>query len=175
MNIIFLDIDGVLNTESHLNALSDYAGYSTLTLLEKRTFHFSTKALQQLNSLIRETQSKIVISSTWRKNTKNLIAMHRVFSMYNLDLHIIDYTPNSVIDLAKNRFQSTRCWEIHIWLQNNKQYKIDSFVILDDVDIIHNDEKIMYLQKHFVKINPELGLNEDAVQAAKKILCGNLM
>ena len=68
MNIVFLDVDGVLNSENYLIYMYEK---------NKRPYHlydmpFDPKCMENLKRLVKETKSKIVISSTWRKYEKNM-------------------------------------------------------------------------------------------------------
>ena len=64
MKIIFLDIDGVLNSEKWYIEIFDknlYPNLENYPLCE-----FDPLAIEQLNLLTDKTNAKIVISSTWR-------------------------------------------------------------------------------------------------------------
>src|SRR5712672_1139360 len=54
-NILFLDFDGVLNSD--LSAKQSGSRYK-----------FSTASVTALNKILQETAARIVISSTWREN-----------------------------------------------------------------------------------------------------------
>lgn len=67
MNIIFLDIDGVLNNwkeakEHYEKTKRPYICFD---------WPFSKKSMKVLRRLVKQTDSKIVLSSSWR-NTKKL-------------------------------------------------------------------------------------------------------
>lgn len=137
MNIIFLDIDGVLNSEAKLNRLWNEFHDTSL-------FHpipFDEIALENLNTLVRETNSKIVVTSTWRLSShiNDLIV---ALKDYNLDTEIIGYT----------RFieNATRGTEINDFL-SHLGYR-PNFIILDD------DEDMDDLLPFLIKTNPQLGL-----------------
>lgn len=53
MKVVFLDIDGVLNTLRSMTA-------------QKKSRPFDREAVAALNRLLRETGARIVVSSTWR-------------------------------------------------------------------------------------------------------------
>ena len=106
MKVIFLDVDGVLNSAQD--------GYS----IRLRT----DSHLKLLQRIIKETGAKIVLSSSWRIGftpaSKNLLAR---FKEYGLEL--MDCTPE-LSDLCRGD-------EIRKWL-NDTDYTEENFVILDD-------------------------------------------
>jgi len=64
VNIIFLDVDGVLNSinklvEVYNKTNKPHSGYS---------YPFDETCLRNLQLLVRETNSKLVVTSTWRKD-----------------------------------------------------------------------------------------------------------
>ena len=64
MNLIFLDIDGVLNSinkliEVYKETGKPHSGYA---------YPFDERCMENLQILVQETKSKLVITSTWRKD-----------------------------------------------------------------------------------------------------------
>ena len=106
MKVIFLDVDGVLNSAQD--------GYS---IRLKTDSH-----LKLLQYIVKETGAKIVLSSSWRIGftpaSKNLLVR---FKEYGLEL--MDCTP----ELSG----TCRGDEIRKWL-NDTDYTVENFVILDD-------------------------------------------
>lgn len=106
MKIIFLDVDGVLNSVQD--------GYS----IRLRT----DSHLKLLQHIVKETGAKIVLSSSWRIGftpaSKNLLAR---FKEYGLEL--FDCTP----ELSG----TCRGDEIRKWLSDT-EYDVERFAILDD-------------------------------------------
>ena len=134
MNIIFLDIDGVMRTHnSDLN-------WSVPNPFKRL---FSKEAMENLNYLVTLTGYKVVITSTWRMYyTKD--ELRNIFRERGFIGQIIGTT--SVGD--------TRGEEIVQWLN---EHRIDNFVVIDDniKDILNRipDCKV-------VKCNPLNGLDE---------------
>ena len=106
MNIIFLDIDGVLN---HLGCKS---------FAPSKCYFVEDDKLILLKELIEKTEAKIVLSSTWRSGWKDLnegeetidsldfIALQNKLKEFNIEL--LDYTP-----LSPTRHRGT---EILTWI-----------------------------------------------------------
>ena len=117
--IIFLDIDGVLNVIGQ--------GYDEFGQI------FHPHLENNLHHIIKETNAKIVISSTWRMN--GLSEMKRMWKYRNLAGEVIDITPTEVdvVNRGTCEFfdQVDRGYEIQQWIDDNKD-KIHSYCIIDD-------------------------------------------
>ena len=145
MNLIFLDVDGVLNSSRKLREVWElthkpHSGYS---------YPFDERCLENLRLLVRETNSKMVITSTWRKDEVGRSTLLKVLSEYELDNRVIGYTP--VLD-------ETRGIEIKQFLISLKETA--NFIILDD------DSDMGELMPFFIKTNKQVGLTYENVQEA---------
>jgi hypothetical protein len=116
MKILFLDIDGVLNTISFMmnNPKCD------VLELDK---------IINLNKIINSTDCKIVVSSNWRVagiDHDSLYYNALLNTNKNIGQNIIDATIDTtpVVDYVTPRWQ-----EINLWLNCNSY---DKFVILED-------------------------------------------
>lgn len=149
--VVFLDIDGVLNTSQ--------------TIMKRDEFGhlFCPKAVARLEKLCEATGAKIVVSSTWRKNKGGLNWLQTLFQMRNIDVDVIDITPDLCRKTESGLWMSAiRGEEIADWLRNNE---VDAYVILDD-DRDMLDEQLPF----FVRTNFEDGFNEQCFKSALKIL-----
>lgn len=126
MNIIFLDIDGVLNCEIFYKERGERK-----MNIEHQQNNICTKRVGWLNKLCEETKAKVVISSTWRHS--GLDYCKDVLQKSGATFEIIDITP----DL---RFRgSVRGCEIQLWIETNiekldgvKFYDYKTYAIIDD-------------------------------------------
>lgn len=136
-NIIFLDIDGVLNGYNKWNLL----GWKIVCLTKsKRLKHWYIKftdpfgvhkrKVKRLAKIVRATNAKVVMSSSWRFgwwNTpyeKQFEDQKRLTDLLNkYDIDVIDITPRSP--------DGRRDKEITEWLTSHKDMVL-RFVILDD-------------------------------------------
>ena len=160
-NIVFLDIDGVVNTLQ----ISDKPFDTSRGGIERNGFYFllchegdeqvsNKQAIMWLNKLCLETKSKIVISSTWRfsglENCKK--------ALYNsgLDKRI------EIIDITSIDYARLRGIEIKNWLKYHKDIK--NYVILDD------DNDMGDLSDHLVLCNNHYGFNYPEYISAIDIL-----
>lgn len=138
MKVIFLDIDGVLNTSDTFKQV-----YNEYKLTGIRKVALDEDKIKILSYIVKETNSKIVLSSTWRfgfKKDKDILIsieerateLKKLFDKY--DIEIYDITPRDSQSIRQN--------EIKEWLTYNTD--IDSFVIIDDesadlTDFIDNE------------------------------------
>lgn len=148
MKIIFLDIDGVMNNSQHLI-------YSEV----HEDLEFSPEAVDTLHEIIKETSAKIVISSTWRIGRTDDELRH-IFAHYDVLIAnaIIGQTPI----LPRSMSIGGRCDEITAYISMmiaGLDYKIDSFVIIDD-----DDFDMHFLSHLLVKCDREVGLVKDQKQ-----------
>ena len=151
-NVVFLDIDGVLNTPQ--NACERFDGWKKGTAKSRDEFGqlFCPQACLNLEYLCHTANAKVVVSSTWRK--KGLRHMQAMFEKRDISINVIDVTPiyNGL----------PRGEEIADWLRNNQ---VDNYVILDD-DKDMLDEQFL----NFVKTNFKDGFNWQCMVSALKIL-----
>ncbi|GMK37181.1 hypothetical protein PCCS19_02340 [Paenibacillus sp. CCS19] len=156
MKIIFLDIDGVLNTDRAVKLQK---------LFNHDRIIFDAEAMKNLKELIKETNAYIVISSTWRIHygTDNRLwkeLMSNFIENY-IDDRIIDITPV----LSEKLNTSIRWKEIETWLVDNRDKEIESFVIIDD-----EWEMGEYTKDRYVKCQAYKGISKDSKDKARKIL-----
>ena len=161
-NIIFLDIDGVLNSnfwnDSHQREISD----GTLVDAEK---------VKLLSILVKRTNAKIILHSGWKywfdQDLKPLrqVAENLISLLKKEGLMIGDITPDhSTEEIRRNKkFSLVKAGEILAWLAEHEN--INNWIVIDDLDL-HSEE----IEMHQVKTNPSIGLTIDDVYKAEKIL-----
>ena len=160
--IIFLDIDGVLNSkfwnENHQREISDG------TLIDE-------SKVKLLCKLVKDTDAQIILHSGWkywfasdlkplRKEAENLRAL-----LEKEGLTIAGVTPDHATDEIRKskKFSLVKAGEILEWLAQNKD--VDRWVVLDDLDL-HNAE----IEMHQVRTDQRIGLTDKDVERAKRIL-----
>ena len=125
MKVIFLDVEGVLNTKETYERAYQRYGHTTLIDLEVDKFR-----LEYLKTIIDVTGAKIVLSSSFRYffyNNGNEILPKTLKGkkLYDIlkgyDIEIYDITPTN---------SETREEQIKSWLATKTN--IESFVIIDD-------------------------------------------
>ena len=138
VKIIFLDIDGVLNSEKSIKMNYYMNGKHSIHVDLPHKSH-----VKWLNKIVEETGAKLVISSTWRIGT---IArrISDILYLCGVKATVIDKTPVGNCE---------RGIEIQTWLDETK-YEILSFIILDD------DSDMLHLSNRLVQTKWKFGLNE---------------
>lgn len=128
MKVIFLDIDGVLNSDEYFDKISnlDIQGIEQEIDIEK---------VKLLREAINETGAKVVLSSSWRYTRKGQ-QLKELLSNYEIYVDSIPF------------IQNERGLEIKQWLSENQC--IEDFVILDDELFDSYDD---VLTKKLVKIS----------------------
>ena len=154
MKIIFLDIDGVLNSRT----------YDRKRNRNEQT-DIDESRLPLVKEIVDSTGAEIVLSSTWRghwdkapeKCDEDGVYINNIFEKFGLK--IFDKTPDLGIDFDRPD-------EVNAWLKATAEV-IESFVIIDDYRYGWGK-----LFENFVKTNPNfgLGLEEEHVRKAIEIL-----
>ncbi|MEG1009216.1 MAG: HAD domain-containing protein [Clostridia bacterium] len=161
MKVIFLDIDGVLNTNDYISALytkhlyksnHDKTAFNDTLYRDKYGYLFDPRTVTHLESICYKTGAKIVISSTWRLS--GLKTMQNMFRDRKIEAEVIDIT-HCHVDRIRGK-------EIQQWLDNNE---IESYCILDD-----DSDMLQSQQNNFVLVDPEFGLTHELSEKCIKIL-----
>lgn len=167
--IIFLDFDGVLNTEHNQNMLL----YKGKAWKDKHGAFFDLKAVAELNRIVEETKADIVIESSWKY--LGLEAMRQMWRDRNMPGNVIDVTPSSAsnnwllnvnldeMDPAHTQWKGV---EIASWIAENLHDE-DRYVIIDDEYVILDSQL-----PHFILTNPYDGIIPELADRAIKLLNG---
>lgn len=173
MNIIFLDVDGVLNSMAYFKHLRS----NGKKLHKKDEYNdISEYHLKMLSKIYEECSAKIVLTSTWRElsDSKN----KRCYKMY-------EYLVNSLMKYNMEIISKTRVIgmdrpkEIFDWLSNREDKEDIKFVILDDdfskenYDLYNLGDNLVET-KYFCDRLEDGGLQEMHVDKAIKILKGEV-
>lgn len=151
MNIIFLDVDGVLNSVNYLIKVyhethKSHSGYD---------YPFDPNCLENLRELVIKTDSSLVISSTWRHSQEGMKKLLKVLSEYELDKLVIGCTPS--LGLSRGS-------EIKKYLSDLNPTSVVNFIILDD------DTDMDDLLPYLIHTNRQVGLTKENVQQSLKKL-----
>lgn len=142
---LFLDVDGVLNH-------SEYLSYSHV--FKYPYCWFDPVCVERVKEILNKTGAKLVISSSWRKDSN----LSHIFNQVGLPSRF-DVTPV----LLKDDVELARGLEIAEYLQsqNNPKY---TYAILDDDIYDLTPEQLRHT------IHCEDGLTQDLVQKAIQLL-----
>ena len=174
LNILFLDIDGVLNYASQTPANS-YGG---------RFLHgeeIEPKLVKKFNKVFEEIPNlKIVVSSSWRGNMKRTIWALKLAGFLYVE-NIIGRTPRAIAVTKKHYNGETidlptpytllyerRGQQILKWFLDNPgiSKRMNNFVIIDDEKYdISGAVGFNFLDQHFIQTNSDIGLSNANVQS----------
>ncbi|HEX3624099.1 MAG TPA: HAD domain-containing protein [Verrucomicrobiae bacterium] len=139
--IVFLDIDGVLNSQK--------------SVLQFGTrYRFGTSNIAALNEILRKTDARFVVTSTWREG----LMLAEIAQFLERDGAL----PGRMAGQTQI-LQTRRGMEIDAWLRG-VPYPVSSFVILDDLDDMDPH------RKRFVQTDPQSGITMADAQRAIELL-----
>lgn len=153
--IIFLDIDGVMNSEMDFLLNPDQPEVA---------YEISPRCIKLLNSLIQDTDARIVISSVWRFHGLDFIKNIFVKNGFEYPDNLIDVTPRLGNGCVRGN-------EILKWIKDNEKllgypyYHFNTYIIFDD------DSDMLYWQRNnFIHVDGYTGLTPRAIYKAKWML-----
>lgn len=151
MRIIFLDVDGVLNSAAFAQRVFENEGIRIFNedMLDKC-------AITYLKQIVEATGAEIVLSSSWRKIPRLKKKLSRQLSEYGLSIY--SDTPY----VGKERGD-----DISQWFADHDDVVVESYVILDD------DADMNIHLPHLVKTSFEYGLEKKHVQCVIDKLTNN--
>ena len=139
--IVFLDFDGVLNSEQSTQQLGT-------------RYRFARSSVETLNGVLRQSEARIVITSSWRENW----SLRENAEFLERD----GVLPSRVVGKTPTLGQE-RGLEIEAWLRA-VPYTVASFVILDD-----RDDMAMHRER-LVQVSPQVGVSLAQAQRAIELL-----
>lgn len=151
MKVLFLDIDGVLNSRKFITVYEIYG------------VAIDPTRMVLLKEIIDKTEAKIVLTSSWRnfweKDAEECKSagreINRIFGKFGLSVY--DKTP--VLEDARED-------EIAAWLESRTD--VESFAVLDDMFL-----DAEFLRGHFAKTSDYInGLDEDNVKMLLRFYLG---
>ena len=148
--VIFLDFDGVLNTEQ----------YQARLAIEGKPKKdawgplFDPRAVANLQKIVEATDARIVISSSWRYIHK-LGSLRMMWEVRELPGEIIGTIPCGATYISRGE-------DIECWLD---KYGRPDYVIIDDLDDFSPAQHDRYIET-----NPIVGITDADAQKAIEIL-----
>lgn len=134
---LFLDFDGVLNTTGYAKRLRKEG----IDPFDEFGAMFDPDAINNLRSIVDQTDCKIVLSSTWRN--EGLMRMRALWKDRNLPSELYSMTPiliSTTYQDARNGQmfnipeRNAKALEIQAWLQKNAKDPFE-YIILDDENV----------------------------------------
>jgi hypothetical protein len=155
MKVIFLDIDGVLNSAEFFHRRFEERGNRAPSNLREHD-QLDPDGIRCLNTIIERTGARIVISSTWRLRN-DFRQVIRLLKRQGLKGHILGRTPR----LSGEGI--VRGHEIAAWLFSQIDWP-EGIVILDD------DSDMAHLMPWLVKTSNDMGLCVPDIDRAVEML-----
>lgn len=161
---MFLDIDGVLNTERQ----HDRCVNEGIAPVDGFGYALDPEAVANLKRIVEQTGADIVISSSWK--VSGLDAMQRLWARRDLPGKVIDITPRieSGVMLLSVDFDmdipAVKGSEIKEWLSTNGR-DVTHYAILDDYPDMLPEQ-----HSHFVQTDPIIGITEEDANEIIRIL-----
>lgn len=181
-NIIFLDVDGVLNYQLfYQKQFSDKITFLDNIPIYKQVKKWLRKSakkkemdwdeyyksqicqerIQWLNNLCYETDAAIVVSSSWRSG-KTVEELQKIFNNSGASFRVLDKTGHCACGI--------RGVEIHEWLKANvdkyfecNYYDFYRYAIIDD-----DSDMLLWQQNHFFQTDAYSGLTPDICYRIKR-------
>ena len=137
--LIFLDIDGVLNSArsaiAHITRSTAYVSFQ-----DRVADQLDPVAVLMMARVCRETEADIVISSTWRKFT-TIPTFIEVFARYGWEnAPVIGLTP-----ITSKGYRGT---EVKMFLEQNQDLKGRPYVCIDDDSDFDFDQRLIHCDAH---------------------------
>lgn len=151
--IIFLDIDGVLNT------------YATRRFLvcSPGTLFVDTRKVLRLRDIVERTGAELVLSSTWRYGADPNALYVEKYALRELIAEFKRVRCPLWVDMTPIIPRSKREREIYAWLLQHPE--VDNFVILDDVW-----EELEFYKDRLVETSMFYGLTKERAELAIRML-----
>lgn len=144
MKIIFLDFDGVLNSQEFFKRLRE----GKVKTNDKYKCDLDKSKVIMLNEIVKKTNAKIVISSFWRYIYK-FETLQKILKKHGFKYKIYDVTPFGAM--------TDRWKQIQEWIDSCKE-NIEDFIIIDD-----EKDHIGYLKNKLVLTDFSTGLTQEHV------------
>lgn len=165
MNLVFLDVDGVLNSKSWWDrrpplpeGLSDDPQYHRERHAQR---NLDPDAIRLLSRIVDAAHAHVVLSSSWRAMVPLPVFAGYLRKYGGFDGHLFGATP--VIDGLEGARLPGDDWgrgtEIAMWLGMLPRGVVKSYVVLDDDRVRGHDG-------HFVQTDFEVGLTEERAELA---------
>ena len=140
---LFVDIDGVLNTEAHLRKQARDTGRSS-------NKNWCPVAMAHLKLLVEYYNGQIVVTSTWRYD-HSLRQLKELFETNGLPgKYVVGVTPSLIYE---NSGKVNRGDEIRRWISEHLYTEeIPRYAILDDID-----EGLSQFGERFIQCDPKVG------------------
>lgn len=167
MKVIFLDFDGVVNTEVYIASVADFCKRTEQNfdrIHDRYGMLFDPIAVTMLSCIIEQTGAKIVVSSSWRLS--GLDKMKQMWQDRKLPGEVIDITPSFLQERKTTlcRGEEVQAW-IEKWKSENPGEEFFYVALDDDTDLLP------LCEGHFVQTDACYGITRKDAKKCIEILC----
>jgi histidinol phosphatase-like enzyme len=156
--LIFLDFDGVLNSQL----------WYVRTKGSREQDDLDTEAIGFLNTLIKKTGAKVVVSSTWRIG-RTVDELQEILNRNGFTGEVLDKTKD--LRIGEDGDCILRGNEILQWIKSHPEHVNVGYWDYKNYVIFDDDTDMLYWQRNnFIKTNPYVGLTPSDIYNAEKIL-----
>lgn len=156
--LIFLDFDGVLNSQL----------WYVRTKGSREQDDLDTEAIGFLNTLIKKTGAKVVVSSTWRIG-RTVDELQEILNRNGFTGEVLDKTKD--LRIGEDGDCILRGNEILQWIKSHPEHVNVGYWDYKNYVIFDDDTDMLYWQRNnFIKTNPYVGLTFSDIYNAEKIL-----
>ena len=154
MDYIFLDIDGVLNNKDHYS--KQHKKYKARYFCEDMPFN--PRSLKNLYKIVKKTNAKLILTSSWRHSTNALTVLKSRLAEYGLKIDdVTEDDPDHSRGKEIVNYLQKNCMLREMYFDNQKYlFPVEfSFIIIDDevYDIYDH-----FFDDRVVRIDPNKGL-----------------
>lgn len=172
MKVIFLDIDGVMNSAEFYNRKRASSWEWAHMFGKYLSYSIDSDKVALLNKIIEATGAVVVLSSSWRLGP-SVPVLKEDFKRVGID--VFDRCPcwgkygvtDWKVEEDENGHPYTtlipRSEIVDAWLKEHPE--VESYVIIDDNDQFNEEQ-----HKRFILTDEQVGLTEENIQTAIKIL-----
>lgn len=160
MKIVFLDIDGVLNTSYTKETFQGYTGIDNTCI---QSFSEFVKKANEIE------KTEVVLTSSWRLGENK--DGNTVMDGYQYIYDTLESVGITLFDVTPVCVNEGRGAEITKWLYDHKDLNITGYVVLDDV--LHTDYRTLGISKRLIRTSwgsPNGGFRKKHIEKALEIL-----
>lgn len=162
--VIFLDFDGVMNTERYIAERRR----NGLPVSDRYGYLFDPEAVDNLRRIINATGAAVIISSSWRlEGEERMEAMWHERTLPGQLIGVTGQSPHTNFPVAVGRKAGVaKGEEIRSWLKEHAPQPC-CYVIFDDEADIRSEQL-----PHFIHTDPRIGITRADAERAIRILNG---
>ncbi|MBL8683563.1 MAG: hypothetical protein JNK05_30615 [Myxococcales bacterium] len=151
---MFLDIDGVLNSDRYFEEVPWPEGASWWSAAA-----IDPRAVARVNAIVSETNARVVLSSSWRRRAP-LDELCALLRSRGLEQPLLSATPS--LYRTPDGVRLTRGDEVLSWLASER----DAGVIVDAYVVLEDEEPLGEVEARCVRVDSRVGLTDADVARA---------